>query len=269
MYKPIQPYHMLNKVLQEKIYYKETVIPELSDVLVYMWELGYKEGITGTAVDIEIPDVCAEFVVSVVGKQIVWGYFSKSEFNMEFPLGEYYIGMKFRPGVFTALTGVDKNVIKDIMTPIEQIDPSFDKEHFFTLEYEEMKDYLVSYFVKLAKQIKSRKYIDLFNDIYYDNIQTIDELYDYMELTPRQVQRLFHKHYGFTPQATLAIMKFTHCVRQLLYKESEKDELVDFYYDQSKFINEFKKHLGITPVQFVKLRDEVDALENKHQKADL
>ncbi|MDB7088406.1 hypothetical protein IGJ19_000955 [Enterococcus sp. DIV1368b] len=38
MYQPIQPHHLFQQSYEEKIDYRETVLPDLADVLVCMWE---------------------------------------------------------------------------------------------------------------------------------------------------------------------------------------------------------------------------------------
>jgi len=253
MYTPIQPYHLLSKEYQKKIKYTETIIPELSDVLVYMWEEEYHLGETDTAIDIVVPDGCINLVVSVEDKIITWGGISKSEFDMECPVSGKYIGFSFKPGAFWALTGAPTPVVMDVMIPIEKIDNSFDTASFFELSYEEMKRFLIDYFVQLAKNIKTMEYIQLFDRIHTNHIPNTEELYEFIKLSPRQIQRQFKKHYGLTPQLILSIIKFQYCVAELLYERSERASLISNYYDQSKFINEFKKNLGLTPVQFVNL----------------
>ena len=253
MYKPIQPYHLLDEDFWEKMSYVETKIPELEEVLDCMWELGYKDGVAETNTSVEIPDGCAEIVVSVHGKAIVWGIFSRSYFGMEFPIGEKYIGLRVKPGVFHEMTGVSTATITDVMTPITDIDASFDLDGFFKLEYEDMKTFLVGYLSELQQKIQTFEWIHLFDALYEQKFYDTTELYDYLNLSPRQIQRLFKKHYGLTPQLVLTIIKFQFCVAKLLSEGSGRNELLALYYDQSKFNNEFKKHLGITPLEFVKL----------------
>jgi len=261
MYKPIQPHHLLSQEFPEKIKYTETVIPELSDVLVYMWESEYYPDVTSTFLETYLADGCMALVVSVVDKSIVWGGFSQTFFDMEEPVYEKYLAFKFKPGAFYAMTGTPTSLIMDVMTPIDQIDKNFDTVSFFEKDYEQMKAFLTSYLIKLATNIKSTEYIELFDRINDKHTQNTKELYDFIKLSPRQVQRQFKNHYGLTPQMILSIIKFQHCVAELLHERSNRTDLSNLYYDQSKFTNEFKKHLGITPVEFVNL--------NKMRKASL
>ena len=250
---PIQPYHLLSKEYQEKIKYTETIIPELSDVLVCMWEEVYHPEATDNAADIVVPDGCINLIVSVEEKVITCEGISKSEFDMECPVSGKFIGFRFKPGAFWALFRVDTTAVMDTVTPIEKIDNSFDKLSFFELGYEEMKNFLIDYIMQLAGNIKTVEYIQLFDSIHTNHIHTTEELYEFIKLSPRQIQRQFKKHYGLTPQMILSIIKFQHCVTELMYERSDRANLINNYYDQSKFINEFKKNLGITPVQFVNL----------------
>jgi len=217
-----------------------------------MWESEYYADVTSPYYETYLADGCIALVVSLVDQSIVWGGFSKAA-KFEEPIYEKYLAFKFKPGAFYALTGVESTVVMDTMRRIEEVDNSFDTVSFFELSYEEMKHFLIDYFVKLARNIKTMEYIQLFNNIHTNHISNTRELYEFVKLSPRQIQRQFKKHYGLTPQMVLSIIKFQHCVAELLYERSERAELRHIYYDQSKFNNEFKKNLGITPVEFVKL----------------
>ncbi|MDY4307674.1 helix-turn-helix domain-containing protein [Enterococcus mundtii] len=72
-----------------------------------------------------------------------------------------------------------------------------------------------------------------------------------MRLSPRHVQRLFKKHYGLTPQLALSTIKFHHSLTILLKQPADRRELVGNYYDQSHFINEFKKILASHPLSLL------------------
>jgi len=253
MYTPLQPDYLLSKEFPKKIKYRETIIPELSDVLVCMWESEYYVHDGSPILETYLPDGCISLVISIVNKSIVWGGFSKTEFNMELPVSEKFIGFKFKPGAFWAMTGIETTAIMDIITPIENIDNNFDVASFFELGYEEMKKFLIDYFIQISQNIKTLEYVQLFDRINDNYIQNTEELYEFLKLSPRQIQRQFKKHYGLTPQMILSIIKFQYCLAELFYERSERESLINNYYDQSKFINEFKKNLDLTPVQFVNL----------------
>jgi len=253
MYNPIQYHTLLSKEFPEKIKYTETAIPELADILICMWESEYYIKDTNPISDIIIVDGCVNLVVSVEDKSIVWGLCSKTIFDCKPPTHEKYIGFRFYPGAFYALTGIDTTMITDNMTSIDEVDSSFHTAGFFELDYAHMKDYLIGYIASLSKNKKSTEYIQLFNGINDSNFLNTKMLYESICLSPRQIQRLFKKHYGLKPQMILSIIKFQHCATELLYGRTEIDNLIDNYYDQSKFINEFKKNIGLTPVQFINL----------------
>lgn len=139
---------------------------------------------------------------------------------------------------------------------IEEVATDFDTTHFFTLTIEEMKETLIGYLTDLAKLNSSTEYIQLFEKLYIKKLPSPQALYEYMRLSPRHVQRLFKKHYGLTPQLALSTIKFHHSLTTLLKQPSDRRELVGNYYDQSHFINEFKKNIGLTPSEFVELSEQ-------------
>lgn len=69
----------------------------------------------------------------------------------------------------------------------------------------------------------------------------------------RYLEILFKNHIGFSPKVLAGIFRF-----QKFYKnwangqsyEEIKNELYDYYYDQSHFVKEFKKMTGFTPHNF-------------------
>ena len=71
MYNPIQYHALLSKEFPEKIRYTETVIPELSDILICMWESEYYVKDTSPTLDVIVADGCVNLVVSVQEKSIV------------------------------------------------------------------------------------------------------------------------------------------------------------------------------------------------------
>jgi len=252
MYRPSQPHHLFNEDYEEKIKYTETTIPELSDVLICMWE-SISADITGSLVDVIVADGCIDLIVNVLDKSIFYCGMSKTDFNFISTFPEHYFGFRLKPGAFFALTGIEATIAMDKPVFLENVDIHFDSDSFFEMTIPEMKQFLINYLVQLAKNVRKFDYIQLFEHLYTQNFSTTQLLYDYMTLSPRQIQRQFKKHYGLTPQMVISIIKFQHCLNTLLEQPCDRNHLVENYYDQSHFINEFKKNIGLTPVEFIKL----------------
>ena len=82
---------------------------------------------------------------------------------------------------------------------------------------------------------------------------TISDLERDMGYTRRYLEMLFKDHIGFSPKVLAGIFRFQKFYRQWASGRSYdgfKDELYDYYYDQSHFTKEFKRMTGFSPVQF-------------------
>ncbi|MBO0461174.1 helix-turn-helix transcriptional regulator [Enterococcus sp. DIV1298c] len=255
MYQPIQPHHLFHKEYEEKINYTEIYLPDLADVLVCMWE-SIAIDFSGTMNDVIIADGCSDLIVNVLEKSVFYTGSSKTDFNFISNFPEHYIGFRLKPGAFFALTGREATEAMDKVLPLEEVALDFDTTQFFTLTIEEMKETLIGHLSGLAELIINNEYIKLFEDLYVKKMSSTQELYEYMGLSPRQVQRLFKKHYGLTPQMGLSIIKFHHSLTILFTQPTDRKVLVENYYDQSHFINEFKKNIGLTPSEFIKLSEQ-------------
>ena len=252
MYRPSQPQHLFNEAYKEKLKYTETVIPALSDVLICLWE-SVSEDIIGSIIDVIVADGCIDLIVNVLDKSIFYCGMSQTNFNAIATFPEHYFGFRLKPGAFLALTGLESTVAMDNILPLDEVYCHFDKASFFEMTVPEMKQFLINYLMHLAKNVRKSDYIQLFEHLYIQKFSTTELLYDYMELSPRQIQRQFKKHYGLTPQMVISIIKFQHCLNVLLEHPSDRAHLIENYYDKSHFINAFKKNIGLTPVEFITL----------------
>jgi len=251
MYRPIHPHQLFNEDFAEKVTHTEIIIPELADILICMWE-SISVDFTGEIIDVIVADGCIDVVVNVLDESIFYSGMSKTNFNFISTFPEHFFGFRLKPGAFLALTGFCATVAMDNPISLEDIDPNFDKESFFEMEVAQMKQFIISYLANLMENVRKSDYIQLFEYLYTQKFSTTEELFDYMDLSPRQIQRQFKNHYGLTPQMVISIIKFQHCLKALLAQPSNRSHLIDNYYDQSHFINEFKKNIGLTPVEFIK-----------------
>ncbi len=94
----------------------------------------------------------------------------------------------------------------------------------------------------------------LFNALSKSVPGAVNELYTMLHFSPRQCQRLFAMHYGITPQLALCILRFQKCLEILTTGEARPYDAMNAagYYDQSHFIKDFKRNLGITPLELVR-----------------
>ncbi len=86
-----------------------------------------------------------------------------------------------------------------------------------------------------------------------NGLTTISDLERQTGYTRRYLELLFRNHVGLSPKVLAGIFRFQKFYRKWAsdrpYDEF-KDELYDYYFDQSHFTKEFKRMTGFTPRQF-------------------
>ena len=84
-------------------------------------------------------------------------------------------------------------------------------------------------------------------------LTTIKQLEKKTGYSKRYLDMLFKNHLGISPKKLATIQRFQH-----FYKHFEGDniDIYDLYYDQSHFINEFKRYTGLTPHQYSKMNND-------------
>jgi methylphosphotriester-DNA--protein-cysteine methyltransferase len=105
-----------------------------------------------------------------------------------------------------------------------------------------------------TKDLVPDLFTGLFDTIAEVRLSTTKELYTLLHFSPRQCQRLFAKHFGITPKMTLSIVRFQTCLEILTSDKSRPADVMRItgYYDQPHFINDFKRNLGITPLELIR-----------------
>jgi AraC-like DNA-binding protein len=88
----------------------------------------------------------------------------------------------------------------------------------------------------------------------------VSEMAGVCNLSVRQVERDFKSLSGFSPRLFSKLTRFRFLMERLPAKiHSMADLAYEFnYYDQSHFINEFKRFTGLSPTQYMKDRLRVD-----------
>ena len=254
MYYPIQIPHILNKDFSESIRYSEEIIPRFQDFVICLWEMYPLSDVKRTVENIIVTDGCIDLVVDYERKMIGFAGMSKTDFNFKINLPIYSMGARFKPGAFHAITDIPASEAMNAFLPVNTVDKDFNFDEFFTLTFSEAKVFFKNYIGILIQNKKPDKFITLFDELNNDIPDSVCEIYRKLYYSHRQCQRLFIKHYGLSPQKVLCILRFQNCLKILTSGEASPKSLIDIsdYYDQSHLINDFKRHIGLTPFELMR-----------------
>ena len=260
MYYPLQIPNTLNKELFPYISYTEEIVESLQDFVICIWQSkplsNFQEEISATSVI--VADGCIDLVVFYDSKKIGYSGMSKTNFNYSDDLSSTIFGARLKPGAFEQLTNVSAKKVMDTFLSLETIDASLDIDHFFSLKYDQAKEYFIGYLHQLVNDKLPNKFVTLFDELSKNPMSTPKELYEKFNFNPLQCQRSFKKHFGIAPQTVLSIVRFQYCLRVLTSGEATPSEILELvaFYDQSHFIKDFKKNLGLTPFEYLRVLEE-------------
>jgi len=88
----------------------------------------------------------------------------------------------------------------------------------------------------------------------YKGIINVKNLLDVLPVTERQLERKFSEQVGISPKKFIDTVKFQNYLKQLQKLPSVKDVgILSYacgYYDQAHLNNFFRRHTGVTPLQY-------------------
>ena len=257
MYRPIQIPHVLSKEYAKYVFHREMEIelPNLRGFAIYAFEAYSKTKEPILLTETILMQGTIDIGFDLDNRWIGFGGIKRTdyEFNWSFPFRNF--GIRLKPGAFHQLTGIPASSIIDDFIPLAKIDVKFDEEAFFQLSFEEAKLFLMNYKEELCRHKIPDQYTTLFDDLADDPPTNTGKLYDRVGLSSRQCQRVFAKHYGFSPKMVLTILRFQKCLDLLINAEIRTNDMIGEldYYDQAHFTNDFKRALGLTPRELVEL----------------
>lgn len=254
MYYPVQIPYILNKEFSENVYYSEEAVKEFRGFAICMWAMYPLADCRMKVKNIIAADGCIDLVVDFDKKEIGFAGMSKTNFDFTVELPSRSMGIRMMPGSFYQLTGLLASDAMDNFLEIEKVFPEFSQDFFFQLSFEKAKEYLKIFFAKKVKGKTPDEFTDLFNVLSERLIRTTRDLYQMLHFSPRQCQRLFEKHYGITPKMVLSIVRFQKCLEILTSANANSIDVLSIvnYYDQPHFINDFRRNMGITPLELIK-----------------
>ena len=180
---------------------------------------------------------------------------NKTVFDFRLSLPSRSFGARLMPGAFHQLTGLPASAAMNTFLPVEAVCKSFDRKVFLSLPYEQAKEYFKAFLCAETKGKTPDLFTRLFHILADDIPVTTLQLAQTLHFSPRQCQRLFMEHYGLTPKMALCIVRFQKCLQLLTAPPIASADIIDTtnYYDQPHFINDFKRNMGITPMELLRV----------------
>ncbi len=255
MYYPIQIPFILNQDFTQNMKYAETSASKCGGFGICFWEMQSLNDIELSVKNVIVADGCIDIVVAFDERQIGFSGKSKTDFNYEIVTPARFMGIRLMPGAFHQLTGLPASAAMDTFLPIETVFDDFDCDQFFSLPFELAKAHFAEYVSSKTRDKTPDIFTTLFHSLSENAPAATSDLYKSLHFSPRQCQRLFSKHYGITPKMVLSIVRFQRCLRMLISPRSKTADVSNTtgYYDQPHFIKDFKRNIGITPSELIRI----------------
>jgi AraC-like DNA-binding protein len=255
MYRPIQIPHVLSKEYAKYISHKEIELATIENFAIHGFEAYSRTDKPLVLKETILIQGTIDIGFDLDNKWVGFGNVSETDFNFTWQLPFRNFGIRLKPGAFYQLTGIPATSIMDDFISLSTIDEGFDEDAFFQLTFDEGKAFLINYIERLCKDKEPDKYTTLFDDLAKVPSLSTTELYEIVGLSSRQCQRVFTKHFGFSPKMALTILRFQRCLYLLTSANLNAGQVMEEldYYDQAHFINDFKGNIGLTPRELVRL----------------
>lgn len=255
MYYPVQIPYILNQEFSQNMKYSEPSAVECGGFVICFWDMQPLSDCKLSVENIIAADACIDLVVGYDEKSIGFAGMRKTEFHFKHDLPNRSFGARMMPGAFHQLTGLPAVAAMDTFLPMESVCTCFDQALFFSRPFEQAKEYFKSFLVRHTENKTPDTFTALFNELSQNIPTTAKELYQRLHFSPRQCQRLFAKHYGISPKMALSIVRFQKCMEILTSPKAKPADILNVtgYYDQPHFIKDFKRNIGITPLELIRI----------------
>jgi AraC-like DNA-binding protein len=254
MYYPIQIPATLHRPFSKAVQYTEQTDVPSSDFVICFWEMRPKTEKHLSVSHVIVTDGCIDLVVDYDAGRIGFAGMSKTEFGYRMDLPTRCFGARMKPGAFHQLFSLPATAAMDAFLPIEEADKGFDRKAFFALPFDKANACFRAYFAEKSAGVAPNRFVGLFDELSDAIPDSTTELYGRMGYSPRQCQRLFSQNFGLSPHMTLSILRFQLCLSLLTSGEAKPSDVLDStsYYDQSHYIKDFKRNIGLTPFELLR-----------------
>ncbi|TCK60805.1 helix-turn-helix domain-containing protein [Seleniivibrio woodruffii] len=160
-------------------------------------------------------------------------------------------GIRFRPGGFTALTGIPAGVIADGTFLSDILEKG-------------LAEHISKQFEAATTEGFDRIFSGLINNLnpliafwLSESFAGIGDISDYFKCSEKTVSRAFLAHTGVSPVRMIAVKRFRHALELVLSEKKSMTEIAydSGYCDQSHFIKDFRRFAGTRPSDFLRYKD--------------
>jgi len=219
------------------------------------WDLSDKE----PHVQQNIPDPCINIVFEADVAKVVGAVTKRYSVEL-FGKGRIF-GIKFIPGGFYSLTGMEVSKFTDSDLSIKQFfgkeTNELIKEINATSNIKQMVQLSENFFQSQILKLKrnANEVVSIVSLISNDlSILRVIDLSRKTGLSERNLQRLFKEQVGVSPKWVIRKYRIQEVLSRLEEGNYDWQQLVSQldYFDQSHFIKDFKSLIGVTPVEYIK-----------------
>ena len=245
MYEPVKD--GVDKTVKS-VRYTEVKSPgSLSDFVHSYWELKTEARLTEDFCLHALPDACVNLLFNQSDTRIAGVTALRTTYEV-LNLGKefHYVGIQFFPGVWQGSQHETTDTF--VGTPYLGNLPLIEKSNLmFPLEFVDkqavLRDLVHELIVTNLVSVNAVTATILSN---IDCIQSVSDMAEFTQKSPRQLQRILKQSTGFSPHDFLKVLRL---------QQSFKQHYLDTYTDQSHFIRSFKKITGYTPAQYFRKFD--------------
>jgi AraC-like DNA-binding protein len=254
VYYPVQIPFLLSRRFAEAVRYTEETPQSSGNFVICFWEM---TPLSKRKIEIDnviVTDGCIDLVVEYDSGHIGYAGMSKTEFHYKIDSATRCMGARLKPGAFHQLTGLPASAAMDTFLSLDTVDKTFDADAFFALSFEQANVRFREYLDMLTSDKIPDSFTLLFDVLSQLPPVTTSDLYNQLHFSSRHCQRLFVKHFGLTPQMVLSLIRFQKCLEILTGGKTAPHDILNTttYYDQSHFIKDFKRNIGLTPFELIR-----------------
>ena len=103
-----------------------------------------------------------------------------------------------------------------------------------------------------AAPVDEKRILAVHAAIVDENLTTVSQLVDRVAASPRTVERICCRHFGFSPKLLLRRQRFMRSLAQFMLDPSLKwiGAMDSHYHDQAQFVRDFREFMGVSPREF-------------------